>query len=397
MGGAVMGLKIDREKCVLCEACVLSCPNGALSSEGKIVLDEEKCVLCGACEDNCPTEAITLEKEQAEADGTDSGIWVAVQQQNGRPLSAALELIGKARELADIKGCPVTAVCPGRGSGFEKELIEAGADEVLFCIAENMEDTDDDAYARILIPLIKERKPETVLFSATILGRSAAPRIAAKLGTGLTADCTALSIEPDTGLLAQTRPALGGNLMATILCPGTRPQMATIRPGIFPQPVPDKTRAGKTEYIVSGELPGRGFEILSAETKKEGGGISDAGILLVAGRGIGSAKNLKKVFELAELMGAEVGVSRPLIDMGWAEYPHQVGQTGATVAPDLLISLGVSGAIQHLAGMGGAKTVVAVNTDEAAPITRQADYVINMDCVEFVEKMAEKLKDRAGQ
>ena len=392
-----MGLKIDREKCVLCEACVLSCPNGALSSEGKIVLDEEKCVLCGACEDNCPTEAITLEKEQAEADGTDSGIWVAVQQQNGRPLSAALELIGKARELADIKGCLVTAVCPGRGSGFEKELIEAGADEVIFCMAENMEDTDDDAYARILIPLIKERKPETVLFSATILGRSAAPRIAAKLGTGLTADCTALSIEPDTGLLAQTRPALGGNLMATILCPGTRPQMATIRPGIFPQPVPDKTRAGKTEYIVSGELPGRGFEILSAETKKEGGGISDDGILLVAGRGIGSAKNLKKVFELAELMGAEVGVSRPLIDMGWAEYPHQVGQTGATVAPDLLISLGVSGAIQHLAGMGGAKTVVAVNTDEAAPITRQADYVINMDCVEFVEKMAEKLKDRARQ
>lgn len=394
MGGAVMGIKIDRDKCVLCEACVASCPNGALSSGDEICIDEEKCILCGACVNNCPMEAITLEKEQAAADAGSSGIWVAVQQQDGRPIPAALELIYKARELADIKKCTVTAVCPGKGSGFEKELIEAGADEVIFCISENMADSDDDAYARILIPLIKERNPETVLFSATILGRSAAPRIAAKLGTGLTADCTALSIDPDTGLLAQTRPALGGNLMATILCPGTRPQMATIRPGIFPAPVPDETRTGKAEYLRAGDITGRGFEIISAEAKKESGGISNAEVLLVAGRGIGSAKNLKKVFELAELMGAKVGVSRPLIDMGWAEYPHQVGQTGATVAPKLLISLGVSGAIQHLAGMGGAKTVVAVNTDEAAPITRQADHVIHMDCVEFVDELTKSFKER---
>lgn len=387
-----MGLIIDENLCVLCGGCIGSCPNGALDITDKVVVDEEKCILCGACADTCPTGAISIEKEEKEVQKSE-GFWVAVQQLDGKPLPVALELIGKGRELADILGCGLTAVCPGKACGFEKELIEAGADSVIFLLSDAISDTDDEAYAKAITPLIQERHPEIVLFGATILGRSAAPRAAAALKTGLTADCTGLSIEPDTRLLAQTRPALGGNLMATIVCPNSRPQMATVRPGIFPCPEPDAARTGTVEKIVLTVPPLSGIEILSLAKASGGSGITDADVLLVAGRGIGSSKNLKKVFQLADLMNAKVGVSRPLIDMGWAEYPHQVGQTGATVAPKLLISLGVSGAIQHLAGIGGAQTVVAVNTDPSAPITRQADYVIEMDCVEFVDQLTEMLQN----
>ena len=387
-----MGLIIDKNTCVLCGGCVASCPNGALEITDEIILDEEKCILCGACADSCPVGAISIEKEKKEAQEAGGGIWIAVQQSEGKPLPVALELLGKGRELADTLGCRLTAICPGKSSSFARELIEAGADAVLFLLSDRIGDTDDNAYAHALVPLIRERRPEIVLFGATILGRSAAPAIAAKLGTGLTADCTALSIEPDSRLLAQTRPALGGNLMATIVCPDSRPQMATVRPGIFPCPEPDPARTGTVETILPEGLPKGLITILSQENKSDASGIADADILLVAGRGIGSSKNLKKVFRLAELMKAEVGVSRPLIDMGWAEYPHQVGQTGATVAPKLLISLGVSGAIQHLAGIGGAQTVVAVNPDADAPIMRHADYVVKMDCVEFVEQLTELLQ-----
>ena len=387
-----MGLKIDKENCVLCGACTGSCPNGALEIRDEVFLNEEKCILCGACADDCPVGAITIEKEKKERSESRGGIWVAVQQAGGQPLPVALELLGKGRELADTLGCALTAVCPGRTDGFGPALIAAGADEVLFCTSDRFSDTDDDAFARVLVPLIRERAPEIVLFGATILGRSAAPRAAAQLVTGLTADCTALSIEPDSRLLAQTRPALGGNLMATIVCPDSRPQMATVRPGVFPCPEPDPSRPGRIETLEPPDLPENGIEILTSGILSGSDGISSAEVLLVAGRGVGSSKNLKKVFELARLMGAQVGVSRPLIDMGWAEYPHQVGQTGASVSPKLLISLGVSGAVQHLAGIGGARTVIAVNTDENAPIAKRADYFVSMDCMQFVKEMTEKLK-----
>ncbi len=386
-----MGLFIDKDQCVLCGSCVSACPNNALTVGDGIELSEENCILCGVCADSCPVQAISLEKDQAAIQKNNGGVWIAVQQSEGHALPVAFELIGKGRELADELGCKVSAVCIGKSCAFSPELIESGADEVLCFISDDISDTDDSSYARILAPFIQERMPEIVLFGATIFGRSAAPRIAAMLKTGLTADCTALSIEPDTRLLAQTRPALGGNLMATIVCPGSRPQMATVRPGVFPRPVPDSSRTGKTEILTLKDKPHSFLEVLSTAKRAEDSGVADAKILLVAGRGIGSRKNLKKVFELAELMNASVGVSRPLIDMGWAEYPHQVGQTGASVAPDLLISLGVSGAIQHLAGIGGAKTVIAVNTDPSAPIMKRADYIITQDCVSFVQEMINAL------
>ena len=412
-----MGLIIDHETCILCGACAGSCPGGALKISDRLEFDEDKCVLCGVCADNCPVGAITLEKEQAHVQETSGGVWVAVQQAEGQALPVAFELLGKGRELADTLGCPLYAVCIGKEDAFAPELIAAGADEVLCCKADWIGDTDDGTYAQLLTPLIRERKPEIVLFGATMLGRAAAPRVAAALQTGLTADCTALNIEEveaagsakadpgagakETGtsthpadrvrLLAQTRPALGGNLMATIVCPAVRPQMATVRPGVFAAPAADPVRQGRIEYVDPGEAPASVLEILSSAKKTDDAGVAGAEILLVAGKGIGSRKNLKKVFELAELMGAKVGVSRPLIDMGWAEYPHQVGQTGASVAPKLLVSLGVSGAIQHLAGINGAQTVIAVNTDEDAPIMKRADYVIVGDCVAFTENMIEIL------
>lgn len=387
-----MGLFIDKEKCVLCGSCVSSCPNNALKVGSGIELITEDCILCGACVDSCPVEAISLTKESEQVRENKGGVWVAVQQSEGSALPVAFELLGKGRELANELNCSLTAVCISQSNTFAKELIEAGADEVLCCIADWLLDTDDYAYAMTLAPLIRERQPEIVLFGATILGRSAAPRVAAMLQTGLTADCTALTIEPDTHLLAQTRPALGGNLMATIVCPSSRPQMATVRPGVFSRPVPDASRTGKTEVLHPDPIHDPAFEVLKEAVKAHDSGVADARILLVAGRGIGSRKNLKKVFELASLMDASVGVSRPLIDMGWAKYPHQVGQTGASVAPDLLISLGVSGAIQHLAGIGGAKKVIAVNTDPSAPIMQRADYTVCRDCVEFIEEMINTFK-----
>lgn len=397
------GLMVDRELCIGCARCVKACASAGIELVGerpnRFARPTDSCVFCGSCVDACPVDAISIEKDE-RADAAElasyTGIWVFAQvDDEGRVLPVAFELLGRARELATERGCCVSAVL-GEGaeapSANEELLIAAGADAVLVCRDERLAHRDAEVFARWICDLARSRKPEAILYGATAFGRELAPGVAVRLQTGLTADCTVLAMDPETGLLQQTRPAFGGNLMATIVCPAHRPQMATVRPGVFAAPEFDYSRTGAvSEVSLDGAVVPR-VRVLGYETADAGASIVDAERLLVVGRGIGSKKNLPLMRELADALGAKLGCTRPLVESGWLEYPHQVGQTGVSVAPKLLVSLGVSGAIQHLAGIGGAQTVIAVNDDPDAPIFGAAHYKVVGDCIEVAEALLAALR-----
>ncbi len=397
------GLIVDTEACVGCSRCVRACANGGIVVEGerpnRKARATDSCVFCGSCVDACPVGAISIEKGEA-ANACDleawHDIWVFAQTDAaGQIASVAFELIAKARELAAARSCAVVALL-GEGmsapEGNAQALIAAGADRVLRCRDERLAANDAELYAHLICDLVRERKPEIILYGATPFGRELAPGVAYRLQTGLTADCTVLGIDDETGLLQQTRPAFGGNLMATIVCPAHRPQMATVRPGIFAAPAPDAARAGEVEDVaLDPALKGR-VEVLDSVGADEEASIADAERLVVVGRGIGSKKNLPLMRRLAAALGAELGCTRPVVEAGWLEYRHQVGQTGVSVAPKLLVSVGVSGAIQHLAGISGAECVIAINEDPEAPIFGAAQYKVVGDAIEVVEELVAKLE-----
>lgn len=389
------GLVIDQEKCTGCGLCLKSCAVNALSVKNESAAVSDVCVMCGVCVDVCPFNAILIEKkEAAETEAfLYKDVWVFAEQSAGTLASVSLELTGEGRRLADARRCALVAVLSGKnGQENAKILIAAGADKVIFCPDERLAENNDEAYADYVSGLIEKYKPEAVLFGATKFGRSLAPRVAARVKTGLTADCTVLEIDQETKLLRQTRPAFGGNLMATIVCPAHRPQMATVRPGIMAAPEPDFSRCGELveETFFARTVPA--IELLEKIKTDKTMSIADAQIIVDAGRGIGNQKNLALVKEFADLIGAELGCSRPLVDMGWCEYRHQVGQTGCSVAPKLLITFGVSGAIQHLAGIARAEKIIAVNSDPEAPIFGVAHYAVVGDCVEILKEMIAALK-----
>ncbi|MGM9638573.1 MAG: FAD-binding protein [Butyricicoccaceae bacterium] len=388
----------DLTKCVGCGLCQGSCASGAIAlRDGKAVIDPDRCVLCRVCLDTCPVGALTLESDaQAERTADSRGIWVFAEMDNdGQPLPVGLELTAKAFALARKReNCPVTVLLFGPSATRQAQrFIHAGADRVIVSDAPVFRDGLELPFADAVSSCIRQDKPEAVLFGATPFGRSLAPRVAARLGCGLTADCTVLDIDPETGLLLQTRPAFGGNLMATITCPSRRPQMATVRPGIFQAPESPLHETGEIEHLR--EIPAPGPVALLEKTLVEAGeSIRDARVIVSAGRGIGAQKNMALVKKLAELLGASYGVSRPLVDMGWADYSHQIGQTGCSVAPNLLLCFGISGAIQHLAGIGGAKTIIAVNTDPDAPIFGAATYKIVDDAAAVLKALIEHLQQQ---
>lgn len=401
------GLIIDSETCVGCGRCVRACANGGIVVEGerpnRLAHPTDACAFCGSCVDACPVGAISIEKG-VSADATDLAafrdIWVFAQTDvAGEIVPVTFELVGKARELAAVRGSDVVALlASGEDAPVQnaQALVAAGADRVLRCHDNRLAQNDSEVYARLICDLARERNPEAILYGATPFGRELAPGVAVRLKTGLTADCTVLEMDPETGLLQQTRPAFGGNLMATIVCPEHRPQMATVRPGIFKAPTADFARTGTVEDVqLASDLCTRVRVVERAHAPEETS-IADAERLVVLGRGIGSKKALPLMRRLAELLHAEIGCTRPLVEAGWLEYRHQVGQTGVAVAPKLLVSVGTSGAIQHLAGISGAECVIAINEDPTAPIFGVAQYSVVGDTCEVVRELVDRLERGEG-
>ena len=389
-----MGIKIDAEKCTRCAVCVSACPFGALEIKDDKIMVGEACNLCGACRKECPAEAILIEEARAQAAAEEyRGVWVFAEQREGRLKSVAFELLAKGRELADSLQTELSAICCGYSVQAVEQLIAAGADKVYLAEAPELAANPEDLLTRQLASLVQQYRPEIVLAGATPLGRSFIPRVAAAVKCGLTADCTGLEIDIEKRQLIQTRPTFGGNIMATIICPSSRPQMSTVRPRVFKKGQMDPGRKGQ---IIRLDLAGQSLtsrtKLLSfIEDLTEKVKLDEADIIVSGGRGLGKPENFELIEELAKALGAAVGSSRPPVDEGWIPYSHQVGQTGKTVSPKLYIACGISGAVQHLAGMQTADTIVAINSDPSAPIFEIATYGIVADLFKVVPLLIKEL------
>jgi electron transfer flavoprotein alpha subunit len=392
-------LIIDSEKCTACGICETSCAFGAISVQAGCAVVNESCTLCGACVDNCPVGALGIEtadkRAQANA-GEYVGIMVFAEYRHGKVAPVSYELLGIGRKLADKRGVKLSAVLLGGAvAAYADDLIAGGADIVFIAEHPVFEQFREDVYARLLEQVIREQKPEVVLAGATAIGRSVIPYVATAIDAGLTADCTRLEIREEDGMLLQTRPAFGGNIMATIECPHTRPQMATVRPKVMAPAEPDLSRKGE---IIQVQLPQHytqsRIEVLETVVDTDSQvNIQEVETLVAGGRGLDSPKGFELIRELAAELGGAVAASRAAVDSGWIPYPHQVGQTGKTVSPKLYIACGISGAIQHAVGMQSAEIVVAINRDKNAPIFDIATYGVVGDLYEVVPQLIKRLQE----
>jgi electron transfer flavoprotein alpha subunit len=324
------------------------------------------------------------------------GIWVFIEQKNGKIQSISYELLGKAHELAQRLNCEVSAVLIGHNLDDQlDELVWHGADNIYLVQAPEIANFQDEPYTNILVELIKKHKPEILLCGATAIGRSLVARVAIKIKAGLTADCTGLDIEPEKKILLQTRPAFGGNIMATIISPNYRPQMATVRHKVMQPMAPDKKRKGKIirEGFAAPVYASRTKLLDIVEEIEQLINISEADIIVSGGRGMAGRENFKILEDLAYALGAAVGASRAAVDSGWMPYSHQVGQTGRTVAPKIYFACGISGQIQHIVGMSSSKIIVAINKDPDAPIFKYATYGIVGDLFGVVPALTKKFKE----
>ena len=396
-------LIVDSEKCIGCGVCEENCPFGAIAVEDGCAVVNDSCTLCGACVETCEPGALLLEGAQ-KAGQPDlakwSGIWVFAEVRRGVVAPVSYELLGVGRKLAGTRGVELSAVVFGTGPGtIPDQLISRGADVVYVVDDPRLEHYREDIFGRLLTRLITEHKPEVVLAGATAIGRSFIPQVANTLGAGLTADCTHLSIREEDGMLLQTRPAFGGNIMATIECPHSRPQMATVRPRVMVPLPADPDRKGRVVQVTPPEEAFASVvEVLeSVEEQQDKVNIQDMEILVAGGRGLESEKGFALVRELADELGGAVAASRAAVDAGWIPYPHQVGQTGKTVCPKLYIACGISGAIQHAVGMQSAETIIAINRDNNAPIFDLATYSLVGDLFEIVPLLTRRIREMRGQ
>lgn len=325
-----------------------------------------------------------------------TGVWILAEQFRGRVLRISHELLSRGRELADKRGAELTAMIFGNkiDAGDLQELIERGADRVVAMEAPGLEHFLPEPYAACMLKLIAERRPEIIIAGATSTGRTLMPYVAIKAHAGLTADCTVLDIEEGTGNLLQTRPAIGGNILATIKTPQHRPQMATVRPRSTKPAARQAGRSGRIERLAAPpELLASRVKMVDFVPNQETHGIQDADVVVAVGRGIKKGENLPMIHALAETLDAAVGATRDVVDRGWMTYPHQIGLSGKTVTPKLYVGVGASGSIQHLAGMQTAETIVAINNDPEAQIFKVADFGIVADLFEVVPVLTEKLKE----
>lgn len=391
---------VDSRKCTLCGVCAEACPFGAIIvSESSVEIGDE-CTLCGMCLDTCEFGALSL-PEVGDGKTVDlasyRGVWVFAEWREGLVHKVSHELLGTGRMIADKRGVELSAVLLGCNldSDIPADLIAHGADVVYVVDRPELAHFADEAYSKVLVELVRRKRPEVLLAGATTIGRSFIPRVAATLQTGLTADCTELDVS-DEGLLLQTRPAFGGNVMATIICPNRRPQMATVRPKVM-KPVMMAGHPGRVETV---EVPEECFrsriEVLEVIPERDQTAkLTEADVIVSGGRGLGKAENFALIQELAQLINGAVGASRGAVDAGWIPPSHQVGQTGRTVAPSLYVAVGIAGAIQHIVGMQGSKVIVAVNKDPLAPIFDVATYGVLADLFDFIPAFIRKI--RAGE
>ena len=392
-----MAVLITNE-CIGCNACEPTCPFGAIQMlDGKALINEG-CTLCGACIEVCPIQAIILEEETkvvAMDKNQYKDVWVYIEITEGKPRNVSLELLGEGRKLADAMGEKLAAVLIGNEvEDIAKEAFAALADQVYLVEAPELAHYNTDGYTAVFVDIINKYKPSVILLGATNDGRDLGPRIACRVGTGLTADCTDLGIDEATGLVAWTRPAFGGNIMATILCPEHRPQMGTIRPSVFKRPVLDYSKSGEVIRVVSGvqaaDIRTKLLEVIRVCTVSCN--LEEAEIIVSGGRGMCKPENFALIEELANVLGGSVGASRAAVDAGWRPHMHQVGQTGKTVGAKIYIACGISGAIQHVAGMSSSDIIIAINKDPDAPIFKMADFGIVGDAMEMLPILTDEFR-----
>jgi electron transfer flavoprotein alpha subunit len=394
-----MVVKVNEEECTGCESCVDACPIEAIEMKDDIAVIKDNCNSCNACIESCPVEAIEEIERDVKAGVLDfsdyKDVWIFAEQRGGELKNVAYQLLGGGRLLADELGQKLAAVLLGENvEGMAQELIAHGADLVYVADDPKLKNFQTDAYASVICNMITEFKPNIAIYGATHIGRDLAPRIAQRLSLGLTADCTELTIDPEERILLQTRPAFGGNIMATIITPRTRPQMATVRPGILKELEKDDSRKGEIINVpvklTEEEIKTKILEIVKEAKKRVN--LEEAQIIVSGGRGVGGKDGFNIIRELAEILGGEVGGSRVAVEKEWIAQDHQVGQTGKTVRPKLYIACGISGSIQHRAGMQNSDLIVAINKDPDATIFKICHYGIVGDLHEVVPLLIEEFK-----
>jgi electron transfer flavoprotein alpha subunit/NAD-dependent dihydropyrimidine dehydrogenase PreA subunit len=394
-----MAIVINHDLCNGCGKCVKICPyEGVEVKDGKAYLNN-RCTACGACIDACKVEAISSDiKERKIPDFSDfKGVWVFAEQRDGAINRVTFELLGLGQSLAKQLNQELSAVLLGyKVDGVAEELKEFGARNIYLAQHRLLARYQTNPYAKVISEIVLEHKPNIFLIGATAIGRDLAPRVSMRLNLGLTADCTELTIDPDDGSLLQTRPAFGGNVMATIKTSYSRPQMATVRPGVMEtkrKARPSKCRITKKEVnLINKDTLTRILEMV--RENKGDINLCDAKVIIAGGRGVGSEKGMQSLFSLAEALGGEVAGTRMVIEEGWLPPERQVGQTGQTVRPELYIACGISGAIQHRAGMLGSRYIIAINTDGRAPIFEVADWGIVGNLHEVVPKLSKAMSER---